>query len=515
MARGAGSRLEPVRPTPAQPSGDRGHGGEGGDGGPRSTSAAEAGRTARGALWLATNGVVVKASQTIVLLTLAAMLAPSSLGLVALGTLVANVSLVLTSLGTASALVYWRGDVLRAARTAVTVGLAMGALLAGLLWAAAPWLAGALRAEDGGAGVIRGLTVTLPCLAVAAVTNELLRRRLAFLRRIIPDTVSSVVGAVVAIAMVTQGSGVMALVVGQVVQGVLTLVLSWLVHPPVLPGWNGQDARGLLSYGGPFAGAHLLELVQLNVDYLVVARVLGGVALGQYSLGFRLAFMPYLMVVVVITGAAFPYLCRMRGRELGGAATVVMTATLTLVTPLCLGLALFADHLVLLGDTWSPAVPAVAWLALYALLLGVGQLVQTSLDAAGRPGISLVLRLAHLLLLLGTLLLVVDRGITAVAVGQVVAATVVALSAVVLARVFVSGFSVSGLARSLLPAAAGAAAMALVVLVVRHLFPVAEPSVLNLLVVGTLGVLAFAAPVWALDREHLRDAGRLLRRSPS
>ena len=66
---------------------------------------------------------------------------------------------------------------------------------------------------------------------------------------------------------------------------------------------------------------------------------------------------------VVITGAAFPYLCRQRGPELGRAGTTVMTATLTIVAPLCLGLALFADHLVLLGDKWSPGVPAVAWLA--------------------------------------------------------------------------------------------------------------------------------------------------------
>ena len=61
------------------------------------------------------------------LLTLAALLAPSALGVVALGTLVANISVVLTSFGTASALIYWRGDVLRAARTAVTIGVGMGA----------------------------------------------------------------------------------------------------------------------------------------------------------------------------------------------------------------------------------------------------------------------------------------------------------------------------------------------------------------------------------------------------
>ncbi len=81
------------------------------------------GRAARGALWFATNGIVVKGAQTLVLLTLAATLAPSALGLVALGTLVVNVSAILGNLGTSGALVYWRGDVRAAARLAVTIGL--------------------------------------------------------------------------------------------------------------------------------------------------------------------------------------------------------------------------------------------------------------------------------------------------------------------------------------------------------------------------------------------------------
>ncbi|MDN4174395.1 oligosaccharide flippase family protein [Nocardioides sp. SOB77] len=472
----------------------------------------EAGRTARGALWLATNGVVVKTSQTVVLLALAAMLAPSALGLVALGTLVANVAVQVASLGTASALVYWRGDVLRAARTAVTIGVGCAVVLAALLWVAAPWLAAVLGAADGGAAVIRGLTVVLPCTAIAGVTNELLRRELRFLRRIVPDTVSSVVGAVVAIVLVVQGSGVMALVAGQVTQAVLTMLLSWCVHPPVLPGWDAKDARGLLGYGGPYAGTHLLELVQLNIDYLIVSAVLGTIALGQYSLAFRLAFMPYLMIVVVITGAAFPYLCRVRGRELGRAVVVVMTVTSTLVLPLCLGVALVADHLVVLGDKWSPAVPAVAWLAAYAGLLSVGQLVQTAVNAAGRPVLALGLRLAHLVLLVSTLAVVVDRGITVVAAGQAVVAAVVAVLALGLARTFVSGFSLRALALGLRPALLSALALVAAVLVVRFLLGDVPPSPGTLALLGAAGLAAYAGPLWLLDRDHLREAAALLRR---
>ncbi|HET9420024.1 MAG TPA: oligosaccharide flippase family protein, partial [Nocardioides sp.] len=473
---------------------------------------AAASRTARGAVWLGVNGVIVKTSQTVVLLTLAALLAPEALGLVAVGTLVANISGVIASLGTASALVYWRGDVERAARTAVTLGAGTGALLALTIWLAAPTLAAALGVADGGADVIRGLTVTLPLLAVAAVTNELLRRRLAFLRRIIPDAVSSIIGAAVAVVLVTAfDTGVMALVVGQIVQGVLTLLLSWCVHRPVLPGWNHEDARGLLAYGGPYAGANLIELIQLNVDYVIVSTVLGAAALGQYSLAFRLAFMPYLMIVFVISGAAFPYLCRLRRPQLAPAAITVMSATLTLVAPLCVGLLMLSDHLTLLGDKWAPAVPVVGWLAAYAVLLSVGQLVQTTLNAAGRPTISMCLRLLHLVLLAAILLAVVDRGVEAVAVGQVVAACCVAAAALLGTRVLLRGFSLRTLAASLQPAAVGVVTMVAAMVLARSVAEPDDPSVVSLLTLGGIGMVAYLLPVWFLDRRRLRAVAALVR----
>lgn len=470
----------------------------------------EASRTARGALWLATNGIVVKASQTVVLLALAAMLAPEALGLVAIGTLVANVSSILSSLGTASALVYWRGDVERAARTAVTIGAGTGLALATGLWFLAPGIASVLHAADGGAAVIRGLVVTLPCLAVAAVTNELLRRRLAFLRRIIPDTCSSLVGAVVAIVLVTHGTGVMALVVGQIVQGVLTLLLTWLVHRPVLPGWNRADARGLLAYGAPYSATSLLEVVQLNVDYLLVSRVLGSVALGHYSLGFRIAFMPYLMIVVVTAGAAFPYLCRMRGSGLARAVEVVMATTLTLVLPASVLLVLMADHLTLLGDEWQPAVAVLRLLAGYAVLLGVTQVSLTVLNASGLPALSLALKSLHLVLLTVVLLVVVGHGVSSVALAQVAVAAVVAAVALTVARRRVVGLSVGRMLLRLRPAVLCTLAMAVVVVGLRAAVFPGGPSLAGLVVVGLAGAVSFAGALWVVGGDDVRAATRVL-----
>lgn len=482
----------------------------------RVAAPADAGRsTARGALWLATNGIVVKGAHTVVLLSLAAALTPADLGLVALGSLVATVAAILGSLGAASALVHLPGSTAhaeRAARTALSLGLLSSTALAAGLWVAAPYLASALRADDGGAGVIRGLTVVLPCLAVAGVTTELLRRRLAFARRIVPDTVAAVVGAVVATALVAQGVGVMALVAGQVVQAVLMMVLAWAVHPPVLPGWDRDHARALVSFGVPFSGAHLLEVVQLNLDYLLVARVLGAVALGHYSLSYRIANIPYLMVAVVVTGAVFPYLCRTRGVLRARAAEVALAVTLSLVLPACALLALVAPDLALLGPEWAPAAPVLVVLAGYTLLLAALQVCLTVLNAAGRPGRALGVRLLHLTLLGLVLLVVVDGGIGSVALGQVAAVAAVGAPALLLARRAVPGTSGARLLADLRPALLATAVMALVVAGLRWLGLDAGAGPGAVAAVVVLGVGAHVVVLRVSGAETYRAAAALLRR---
>ena len=471
-----------------------------------------AGRVVRGAGWLGLSAAVVKAAQTAVLLVLASLLAPSALGLIAIGTMITNVSQVLSDLGTNTALIYWRGDARRAARSAVTMSLTMNVLIAGVVWLVAPWLASALHAEPDGTWVIRGLVSVLPCYGVAATSLELLRRDLAFVRRVVPDIAAAVTGATVAVILAVQGHGVASLVAGQIVQGILTLVLAWIVGGVIRPGWRVLDVRRLLGYGTHLTGANLLQLMVFNVDYVIVARVLGPTSLGQYSLAFRLAFLPYLNVAFVIAGAAFPYLCRLGDGAVGPAVARVVAAAMRVLMPLCLGIALFADQVQLLGAKWQPAVAAVRWLALYAALLSVAQFAQTALNSVGRPRNTFQLQLLHLVILVAVLVVLAQHGVTAVAIGQVLAASAESVVALTIARKHLAGLRVGRLAAALAPAGIAAACMAVVVLGLHTAFPGTLVSIKGLLIVGTLGVAAYLVALGLLDRKNFFRAVAMIAR---
>lgn len=460
------------------------------------------GAAARGAGWLGLGAAVTKCSQTVVLLILAALLAPSAMGVLAIGALVLNVTSAITDLGSSTALVHWRGDAERAARSALTVALGLACALTAATWFVAPSLSHALRSGDTGADVIRGLILCLPFYSVAGVSQELLRRDLDFRRRVLPDVIASLIGSSVAVGLATMGHGVGSLVAGQLVQAALVMVLCWVMRPPVRPGWSLPDVTSLVLYGGHLAAANIANLAMLNLDYLVVARVLGADALGVYSMAFRLAYMPYLLVGMVVAGAAFAFLCRLDGPDVGLAVSQVTVALALTAVPLYLGMILLAPQLGLLGETWSPGVPALRWLALYGLVLTAVHLITITLNAVARTRDGLLLNLAHLVGLSGLLLVWADSGVEMVAVAQVVAGIGTLLVAIFLFRRSVRGFELSTVVRGLRPILVGAVLMSVTALVAGRLMPWTVVSAWGLLLVGGAMTLAYVVPV-ALAREQL------------
>jgi O-antigen/teichoic acid export membrane protein len=156
----------------------------------------------------------------------------------------------------------------------------------------------------------------------------------------------------------------------------------------------------------------------------------------------------------------------------------------------------------LLGTKWQPAVAAVRWLALYAALLSVAQFAQTALNSVGRPRNTLQLQLLHLVILVAVLVVLAPYGVTAVAIGQVLAASAESAVALAIARKYLAGLRVGRMAAALAPAGIGAACMTVVVLGLHAAFPGTIVSVEGLLIVGTLGVAAYLVALGLLDRKN-------------
>jgi O-antigen/teichoic acid export membrane protein len=465
----------------------------------------------RGVLWLSVGSWGSKGAQTVVLLVLARVLAPSQFGILAIAALTYNILAAVNELGVADALVYRKDRIAEASRTALSMVLAGGLVLMGITWILAPVIASFFHTSEA-TFVIRGFAVCLPLDAAAAVPIGLLTRSLSFSRRSVTDTLPSLIGAAVTIGVAVSGYPLVGLVAGQIAGSAANVAVAMLVGPAVLPGWNRDLARQLLGYGGYLSGANLVNLGLLNVDYIIVGHVLGPTALGYYSLAYRIAFMPYLSIAFVVNGAAFPYYCRLPSREaIGRTAENVFGLVNALSIPWFAGLVLFAGDITLLGHKWAPATGALRFLAVYGLFLSLILGSLQVLKAVGRSDLVLYGRGLHLAILTVVLICTVHGGITVVALDQaLVAAAMAAFVGIWIVRH--ASVRPTALARSIGLPALGALGMVAVVLLLGRIPGLhAPPSTKSLLILGPLALAVFVGILLLVMAGPLRAAWVALR----
>ncbi|MGY1640760.1 oligosaccharide flippase family protein [Geodermatophilus sp. SYSU D00703] len=466
-----------------------------------------AGVASRGALWLGLVNLLSKGSQVVVTLALGVFLTAGELGTVTVTVALVNLALVLQSAGVYDVIARTSEDPRRFAGTVGTMSVGLAALVALVAVVFAPQIA-VLSGAPGATDLLRVAVLSLPFTAFAGVQMAYLHRRLDFGRRLVPDAGSALAGAAVTIASAATGLGEWSLVAGLVTTAVLAPLLGAVVGIRVRPRWSTEHARSAARWAAVTGPGAVLGLVLLNLDYVVISRVLGEAATGVYSFAFRIAFVPYVMGAVVLGGVAFPLYARLMesGGERAMAPAVVRLVHVVTATTggAYLALALLADRIVVIDPRWAGSAPVLRVLALYGVLLGLVLMGHEALRASGRPGLYLRAQVVHVVVLLAAAVALVRFGIVAVAWAQVGAVAVAALLvAAMLGRADLLG---AGLGRALLAPLLAAAVVAALHEAARWMgvLPPAD-SLVGAAVVGVLVLLAYGGVLVLVDRPLLRD----------
>ncbi|MBW4721954.1 oligosaccharide flippase family protein [Saccharothrix obliqua] len=392
----------------------------------------------RGSLWLFLVNLVGKGGQAAVTLVLAAFLTEEGLGLVALTVSVVNIGQVVQSMGVYDVISRTGLDPRRVAGTMLTLSVGAGVALALLLAVSADAIAAALDAPAV-APLVRLAALGLPFTAAGGVQLALLHRDLDFRRRMLPDAGAAVLGAVLTIGLAALGSGPVSLVLGLLCTAVAQPLLGMAVGVRVRPAWDPDAAVEAVRWIRVVGPGALVAVLLVNVDYLAVGHVLGAEAVGVYSLAYRIAWVPYVLVAVVLGGVAFPLCARLvregRRTELAAAAGRFTHAALVVTGGLYAVVAAMADRVALFGERWAPAALPLVLLCGYGLGFGLLHLWYQVIRAAGHARRYLVLELTHLVALVVALGVATRFGVVAVAAAQLVVVWLVVVPTwVVLAR---------------------------------------------------------------------------------
>lgn len=309
----------------------------------------------------------------------ARLLTPADYGLVGMATVYLGFTQLLCEAGLSASLLRPRDDdpVAQAQLGGFAALLGVGCCLVSLLLA--PLLAH-LFAAPALTAIIRVASLGFLTRGVQVLPRGMLARRLDFRRLAWIDGLEALSLSLFTLVLALLGAKVWALVIGNLLGGVVGTALSFAWFRCRLT-WP-RDLRALASdvaFGGKVLGGQLAWYLYNNSDFAIVGRILGPQALGAYTVGWTLANVPVERVSGLVNRVTPAYFAALsHDRDALGRYLANLTQGLATITfPACLGLALVADDLVatLLGPTWAATAIALRLLALSAAVRSIFALI--------------------------------------------------------------------------------------------------------------------------------------------
>ncbi|MFC1419619.1 lipopolysaccharide biosynthesis protein [Streptacidiphilus cavernicola] len=449
------------------------------------------------ARWSLINTVVMRLGNFATGIILARfVLDPAAWGVYGIAQTVLLVLLSANELGIGLALVRWDGDPRRFAPTVLTLSTASSTLLYVALFAAAPTVGGMLGSPQA-VGVLRVMCLCVILDGLSQVPSGFLTRAFDQRKRMVIDALNFVLSTAVTLVLAFAGMGAMAFALGSVVGNVAALIGFCLAAPGTLRfGWDPAQARALLRFGLPLAGASLLALGVVNVDTLVVGSTLGNVSLGFYVLAFNISGWPVRIISEAARRVSFAGFSRLAespealAKGFSRALGVLVTGTV----PLCVLLGVLAGPIVELvyGKQWHPAAAALPWLMVLGLVRIGCELAYDCLVAIGRRRLLITVQGVWLVVLIPVLIVAArTHGIVGVSQGHVLVAGGIVVP-VFLWALQRGGIGVGSIARATCWSFLGGAAMTLCIMVLER--PLGH-DLLALMIMGVLSMVLYGVCV--------------------
>jgi PST family polysaccharide transporter len=381
-------------------------------------------KAVKGAVWSAIQNWGSQAGSLIVFFVLARLLAPQAFGLVALANIFIAFMQVFLDQGFTQALIQRRELEPEHLDTAFWTNLAIGSLLAVFSFIAADFVAG-LFEQPQLAPIVRCFSLLFFINSFSGVQQALLERKFAFRAIAVRTVLATFISGVVGIVMAYSGFGVWSLVSQQLVFGLVATLVLWGASD-WRPGFkfSTRHFRHLFSFGISILGFNFLSFFNTRADDFLIGYFLGPVALGYYSVAYRVLTIMTQVLVNTSSQVTLPTFSRLqedleRFRSAFYAATRLTSA---IAFPIFLGVAALAPELVAIvfGKQWMPSAPILQILAFAGIFRSVTFFKGSVFMAMGKPAWRLWLALLNAVLNLIGFTLAVQWGIVAVALSYVI-----------------------------------------------------------------------------------------------
>lgn len=354
--------------------------------------------------------------------------------------------------------------------------------------------------------VLLGMSLVIVLFGLVRAHEARLLREGNFRLLAIRSLCSVSAGGAVALLMVYQGAGAMALVAQQLVAGIVALLIAvaaeWRTWRPHWS-WSTALIRRHASEMNKVSASALLNYANTSGDAALVTVLLGPYATGLYNLAKRVLSAAYLVIGASLGRVSVSLFVQQQRdpavlRQIYGR---MLAMTLLLLAPVYTIVTALAEPMVVIvfGEKWRASAALFGWLSVAYIGQAVFALGQNLSFATGQT--SRVPKLALAQMLLATTLawvLARTNGATGVAAGFALG-SVAGMVAMKFAIGRQLGMSLRSFVVTILPAGAGAALSAILI----HLLPLTGMDITewsSLIIAGMAGLVAYGAGAGAVRR---------------
>lgn len=318
-------------------------------------------RVASGAGWMVGARFLVRIMGFVNTIIVARLLVPDDFGLVAIGVTTMQLLQGLSELGVNQAIVRFRDATDDDVNTLFTFSAVRGVVLALILCAIAP-VAAAFYDDPRVVGVFLGVMIYPLSLGFINPRFYEFERDLDFSREFYVVVLNKMAGVIVSIAVALIFRTYWAIILGLVTNGLVQLVLSYVMRP-YRPRLTLASARKFLDFMGWLTACAFVNALNNKLPTLILARILGPAGAGNFFVGQQLAEMPITELAAPMTRAVYPGLSSLQGSDerMRRAYLKGVEALGALALPVGLGFALVAHDLIflLLGEKWMGTIPVI------------------------------------------------------------------------------------------------------------------------------------------------------------
>ena len=347
-------------------------------------------KTMTGIKWTGLSTIAGVAIQTLQVSILARFLDPADFGLMSLVMVVIGFSQAFLDMGISNAIIHKQVISKTQLSTLYWINVFAGFFIFCLLFFISPAVAdfyGEPRLID----LINTVSLFFIVQPFGQQFMILLQKEMQFSKIALVDTLSKLVSLFVSSYLAYLGTGVSALVYGALslvcVQTLLFFFIGQKNHRPEFV-FRFKEVQAFLSFGMFQMGDKSINYLNLQVDAILIGRLLGVESLGIYSIAKQLVMKPAQVFNPIITRVTFPALSTIQ-EDIPRIRNIYLKTVhyLSLINfPIHAFIFIYASELLFLlfGPRWVEAAPVLRVLSVWAAFRSTGNPIGSLLLARGR-----------------------------------------------------------------------------------------------------------------------------------